>query len=390
MKQKDNRKVIIIGGGPPPYGGGEEMMQLLIDEVPKRSGFQVILLNTRDPRGTANRGKIDLLNLYLGLLHLVKLFGLLIVHRPDLVYLSISRNTFVAFARDALFIHLSSWFGARVVGHLHGSYFDELYQNQNRLGQWFIRKTMVRVSNTIILGETLRFNFDPFMPNNRIHVVYNGIVGTPYWKLRKKYLLEKADNGKSPFKVLFVGVLKKTKGYHVLLQALPKIVSRRSDIKIQLAGEWFTPAEKEESLAFVERHQLGNYVEFLGIIRGEQKYHHFADADLFAFPTSYIEGHPIVIVEAMASGLPVISTNRGSIPEYVIDNRTGFIIPENDPEALADKILELMENPELGQEIGLQSRAMFEDRFTEAHFVDGVIKVWRQALNGHDTATGAR
>jgi glycosyltransferase involved in cell wall biosynthesis len=339
------------------------------------------VLSTRDFRGTANRGKLDILNAYFGVLHLIKLTWMLVCKRPDLIYTTICRNAMWAFFRDSLFIHLSSLFGVRVVGHLHGSYFNELYQKQCRLIRWYIRKTLAKVNDVIILGESLRYNFDGLIPQDHVHVVYNGIDGTPYWERRQQNLAEITDDETSPIIVLFVGVLKKSKGYHVLLQSLPQILTHRKDIKLLFAGEWFTEAEKEESFAFLREYNLEEHVEFLGIIRGEQKYQHFSKSDIFAFPTSYIEGHPIVIVEAMASGLPVISTNRGSIPEYVIDNQTGFIIPENSPKDLAEKIVQLIEDKDLRSEISSRCREMFENRFTQHHFVNGVVDVWKIALN---------
>ena len=98
------------------------------------------------------------------------------------------------------------------------------------------------------------------------------------------------------------------------------------------------------------------------------------EADVFVFPTYYpFEGHPWVIVEAMAAALPIITTNQGCIKETVIDGKNGFIIPKKDPDAIAEKIICFITHPELRETMGNMSRKLYEENFTEKHFVQRMI-----------------
>ena len=95
-----------------------------------------------------------------------------------------------------------------------------------------------------------------------------------------------------------------------------------------------------------------------------------------------MEGHPWVIVEAMASGLPIITTDQGCIKESVIDGENGFIIPKRDPDSIAEKIIHLIEQPELRERMGKKSRQLYEANLTEEHFVQRMIDTINLTLIG--------
>jgi glycosyltransferase involved in cell wall biosynthesis len=95
------------------------------------------------------------------------------------------------------------------------------------------------------------------------------------------------------------------------------------------------------------------------------------------------EGQPIVIIEALAAGLPVIATARGAIPAMVLDGVNGFIVPEHDPEAIAVRLTLLRENPSLRLSMGRASRALFEEHFTEEKFVQGFAAILEKVIGAH-------
>ena len=90
------------------------------------------------------------------------------------------------------------------------------------------------------------------------------------------------------------------------------------------------------------------------------------DIDIFAF-ASLSEGFGYVLIEAMASGKPVIAFNNSSIPEIVVNNETGFIVPNRDIDAFVHKVEALVHNPELRNTIGMKGRKRVEDHFSQIH-----------------------
>ena len=103
---------------------------------------------------------------------------------------------------------------------------------------------------------------------------------------------------------------------------------------------------------------------------------------MFVLPTYYLpEGQPWVIVEAMAAGLPIIATAQGAIPESVIDEANGYLVPKQDPEALAEKMRSLILDSDLRAKMGKQSRIFYEKSFTEEVMIRSLSIVFRRVLS---------
>ena len=99
---------------------------------------------------------------------------------------------------------------------------------------------------------------------------------------------------------------------------------------------------------------------------GKAKNVFLGQADIFVFPTYYPpEGHPWVVVEAMAFGLPVITTDHGAISESVYDGINGFIVEKQNPRMIANRLLTLLNNREMRRDLGSASRKLYLERFTE-------------------------
>jgi glycosyltransferase involved in cell wall biosynthesis len=102
-----------------------------------------------------------------------------------------------------------------------------------------------------------------------------------------------------------------------------------------------------------------------GPLTGDDKWRNFARADVFCLPTYYErEGMPLVVLEAMQFSLPVVATRWRGIPSMVRDGRTGFLVPVHDSVATADRLEQLVRNPDLRRTLGAAARAEFERNFT--------------------------
>jgi glycosyltransferase involved in cell wall biosynthesis len=114
---------------------------------------------------------------------------------------------------------------------------------------------------------------------------------------------------------------------------------------------------------------LEERVRFIGPAYGDQKDELFRTHDVFVLPTFYAqEAFPLVVLEAMQWGLPVVSTTEGAIPEIVQDGVTGYVVPQRDPAALAARLATLLGSDELMRGMGLNARKRFLARYTLEHF----------------------
>ena len=96
--------------------------------------------------------------------------------------------------------------------------------------------------------------------------------------------------------------------------------------------------------------------------------------------TSYQEAFPVSILEAMACGKPVVSTNVNGIPEAVTEGQTGFLVPPHAPEALARAVTTLLDHPDLREKMGLAGRRRVEEYFSRTAYAAGIMRIYRELL----------
>ncbi|MFQ6033064.1 MAG: glycosyltransferase family 4 protein, partial [Candidatus Zixiibacteriota bacterium] len=279
------------------------------------------------------------------------------------------------FLRDSIFILIAGvLFRKKIVVHLHGGYFKTFYHKSSKLVKRYINFVFQYVSRGIVLGYCLKNLLEEILPEDRIDVVYNGIDTTPFEKING----ERKDNGR--FTMLFAGVLWESKGFFDLIKAVPMVTRYYPNIEVFIAGRWDDHRLKNRVNTYVRENNLQDKVKFVGVVTGEEKTRLFKSSDAFVLPTYfYLEGQPVVILEAMAAGLPVITTDRGSIKEMITHGQNGFIIPPYSPHEIAEKIAILIEDKNLRKKMGETSYRRVKERFTLDHYVDGVVEVLKKS-----------
>jgi len=164
---------------------------------------------------------------------------------------------------------------------------------------------------------------------------------------------------RQPLVILFTGVLIPSKGVWVLLQAFEQLLARGVDARLQLMGKWGDAGFERTCRDFAAR-LGGGRVEFLGVRKDLDKFAHFAACDIFCFPSHFeAESFGLVLVEAMQFAKPVVSTLWRGIPSVVQDGVNGFLVPTEDPVAVAGRLEQLARDPELRKRMGEEGRRIF-------------------------------
>jgi len=157
----------------------------------------------------------------------------------------------------------------------------------------------------------------------------------------------KRDPG-TKHRILSVGRLIDWKGTIHLIEAMPKVLSDFSDASLLIIG---SGPEKGHLLQRTHELSLEDHVKFPGTVSDEDLQTCYHTADVFVLPSitkdGKTEGLGVVLLEAMASGCPVIGSNVGGIPDIITDGETGFLVPEQRPDILAEKILRILADTEL-------------------------------------------
>lgn len=357
-------RLIVIGPLPPPLHGVTVSTSLVLANTILHTRFHVTHVDTSDHRDGANVGLWDATNVVVGLRNLVSLAWTLRGERGT-VYLPISQST-GAFLRDSLFIRVASLRGWKVAIHLRGSEILQFYEAQGRFFRWWAQKTMRLVTSAAVMGESLRKTFGPLVPEDRIAVVPNG---TP------------ANTSELPphdsSTVLFLSNLRRRKGVVEAVGAACIAADQVPDARFVFVGAW---EDRQLEIELREKvRPLGDRIEFLSTLSGTAKDDVLAHAAVLLFPPREPEGHPRVVLEAIAAGLPVVTTDRGAIAETIEDGISGFVLPDPEPEALAEKLVDLLRDNDLRGRMSAASRNVYEHRFTQ-EIADGRLADWLTAV----------
>jgi glycosyltransferase involved in cell wall biosynthesis len=361
--------VLLIGPTPPPYHGVAVATQLLMDSA-LATEFTLLHLDISDRRGIQHVNEPDLHDVLLFVRQWISLLTLLIRRRPRVAHIPISQST-VGFVRDSAFIWLAHLAGARIILHLHGGNFHAWYQACGTPVRAYARLVLNRVTRAIVLGESLRDAFAGLIESQRITVVPNGVA----WP--KEHASACATPKQRRYRVLYLGTVNRPKGALAMLAAIPLVEAIRRDVEFVFAGPWSHVRDREEAESSVDKWDIRDAVAFVGPVEGEHKRAWFESADLFVFPALQQEGQPLVVLEAMAAGLPVLYTDRGCIRETVAD--AGIEVTA-DPDMLAERILWLLDRPAEMTRLGAAAKQRYELYYTHERFVERMTRVFDDAL----------
>ena len=344
-------RLVVVGPLPPPHHGVAVSTSLVVDNGELQRRFEVEHFDTSDHRTLENVGRWEARNI-VGALQAIGRFAMRLRGAPGIVYLPVSQGI-PGLTRDTLFIRIASARGWKVVAHLRGSELGDVYQRQPRAIRFWLRRAFDSLDSLAVLGESLRPAVADIVPASKVTVVPNG---APDPGLNGKP--ESTESG------LFLGNLLARKGVVEAFEAAQIVIDRRPSARFVFVGD--CPDEELAHDLRLRAQQTGGRIAVRPAMTGADKLSLLASSAFLIFPPVEPEGHPRVVLEAMAAGLPVITTDRGAIAETVVDGECGYVLRDPDPSQLAERMLLLLEDPELRSAM---SRAA-HDRYL-AHFTQG-------------------
>ena len=269
---------------------------------------------------------------------------------------------------NSLGAHIYSFIAAKVAGipniwHLHDILKE---QKSNRLLCIFLSKmaNQIVVVSHAVKKSLVNFGID----SNKIKVIYNGL-DLKLWNPEipdKSYLYKEFTVNKASIKIGIIGQLAEWKGQDIFLDAAIYLAKMDYvNLRYYIIGdELFKEENKYKDSLFkkVKVNQIGDYVIFTG--RRNDIPNIMAFLDIIVVCSRYPDPLPTVVLESMAMGKVVIGTNIGGIPEMILNNETGILVPPNDPVSLAKAILGLINQPDKIKEMGIKARERIKSDFT--------------------------
>jgi glycosyltransferase involved in cell wall biosynthesis len=248
---------------------------------------------------------------------------------------------------------------------------------------WFLRFFEVgmikRASRVIAVSDFTRQELRKYynIPENRIRVVHNGVDTHKFQPATDKQKV-KAELGLNPDDtiILSVGRLYARKGLFTLIEAMPSVVKQFKRAKFVISGKGQRD-EMTKLYAHAERLGVRDNIIFTGYYPDKKLPKLYQAADVFAFSTFY-EHHPFAVLEALATGLPVVTTTVGGISETIKTSKNGLLVKPADSKQFSEALLYLLEHQTEATEIGINARKTIVEQYDWSILVKETIRVYEE------------
>jgi glycosyltransferase involved in cell wall biosynthesis len=285
-----------------------------------------------------------------------------------------------AFLGTTLLMLLARLAGVRILLHMHGTDWEWFYTEAPLLRKLYTRLGLLLPDRILVLYTLWQEKLKDLGIAAEVSVLPNFVhrSGSPDQKavdeVRQWLNIEEGS-----FVVVTVGTVGWRKGTFEILKAVPDLVRKDPSFRFVLVGGEEKPREWLKLMEIVKGGRLEAWTRFTGEVARERIAAILALGHVFLLP-SFIEGMPIAIIEAMRSGLPIVTTPVNGIPEVIEDRVSGILIDPGDPVAIADAVLLLREDASLRESLSQGARKAFEERFEFAGAMERLRKVYDRVL----------
>ena len=222
-----------------------------------------------------------------------------------------------------------------IVVQFHGSQSPRLVAPGSRLFKWATRALLARTKGVLVLSRGERSEWVAFRPQTRVLVVRNVRPDLP-----EAAELEDTPVDRGAPEILCVSRLLAGKGVLELVRALA-LVLPTTPCRLVIVGD----GEEAESLrSLSDELDVREFVDFPGYLGGVDLAQRYRAASIFALPTALPEGLPTVLLEALAAGLPIVTTPSRGAADHLVEGENALFVPPHDPPALAAALVELLGN----------------------------------------------
>jgi glycosyltransferase involved in cell wall biosynthesis len=348
-------KVIVVGTS--AKGG----MEAVID-----NHFKNGLYDTRDVELIiSNSDGSALKRVYLGLVAAFKLLLAVANTKPIIVHMHGSERGSIY--RKAFYLFIAKLFGKKVAFHSHGAEFKHFYDVNSAVYRFLVRYILDRCDAIFVLSKYWQDYMYEIAKPNLVEII-NNFPTRAY-----ESFFEKRDVfSKKSLVFLYLGYVGERKGIYDLVDAVDLLLQRGvSNFTIKVAGN----GEVEHLKEVLRKRELDSQFNVLGWISGDQKAELMEKSDVLVLP-SYNEGLPIAILEAFSTGMPVISTPVGGIPDAITNGINGILVTPGNSIEIADSIQHCLEDRAHIQNILDEANKLYQSEYSAHINIERIDKVY--------------
>lgn len=288
----------------------------------------------------------------------------LLTHKPDVVHIHSSFGP--SFYRKMPFIYMASLAGTPIINHIHGAEFDRFYENASARKQRRIQKVYNKCEKLIALSDEWKERLSLIVPEEKILVLQN------YRMIPE--LTEEVLQSRKKHQILFLGEIGPRKGGFIIPEILKRAGLKEKQAHFVFAGDG-KPEDVETIKQELKKQGLTDSVSFPGWVRGETKERLLKESGIFFFP-SYNEGMPMAVLEAMAYGMAILTTDVGGIPKLITDDVDGFLCKPGDIDHMARRLEQLLDDSNKAEAFGKAARERAKKDYSRESHMEKLLALY--------------
>lgn len=357
---KKTRSILMIGPFPEPTTGVSLANKVVCDILKEQSNTKVGVINTSYSRFDEAIGKFSFHKLFFNLSFYPKAYKIFLYKT---IYIT-PGQTFFGVVKYTAFILVSALLRREIIIHVHGNHLGNEYKSLTGIKKKIFHYLLSETTKGIVLSASLKGNMTPFIPENKVYVLPN---------FAEDYLLKTVTKKSfQKLQIIYLSNLMEEKGIFDLLDALALLEVNNIPYEAKIAGA-IDHTQKEE---IEKRFSTLSNTTYVGIVKGNEKNDLLNWGNLFVLPTYYkMEGQPISILEAMATGNVILTTKHAGIPDVVKDKIHGQFFEKRNPQDLYKSLMYYAENSDEVSKISQSNKRYFTENFTRLQFKKRLLDI---------------
>jgi len=294
---------------------------------------------------------------------------------PDIVHFNPSLSP-AGIIRDLIYLNIAKTGEYPVLFFIRGwnwSYYKRI-KKSDILREKFV-KNLTKADRILVLSE----DFKEALVEIGIDQDMIGLTST---MVESESYLPKKKSFDGPYNILFCARMATDKGPYELMKSIPRVVEKEKRVDFIFMGDG---PELENLKNKAVEMDIEEYVTFTGYKTGEEKHEIYKKSHLFVFPTYHGEGFPNVVLEAMAAGLPVITTQNAGLKRLMEEGKNGYFLSSmpSEPKEIANKVLELVQNPSMMEEMSEYNLKKAKGKYDVEAVTKEIEKIYMDIIDNY-------
>ncbi|WP_178991307.1 glycosyltransferase family 4 protein [Winogradskyella schleiferi] len=353
-------KVLIVGPFPEPTTGLSLSNKVVFDGLCKNPNIQPSKIDTSLKNFEESVGSFTFKKVFFFLKQNLKAYQ---IFNNDVVYITIGQS-FYGVLKYAIFVFLAWILGKEIIVHLHGNTLINTYNNSSKLKKVILKSILSKTTKAIVLSDSLKANFIPFIKEKEIFVLNNFVED--YLYLSKK---ERGSKEYNALKIVYLSNLMTEKGIFYFLDALNKLEDSHVNFQAKCAGH-IDESLKESIIRNINKTK---HLTYLGSVKKQDKRELLKWGNVFVFPSYLIEGLPLSILEAMVTGNIIISTEHDALLDY-FDASNMYFIDKQSANDILKTLIEINDSLNDHRKM-IITNYEYTEQINEEAFVNKLVKI---------------